>query len=201
MCVGVLHVVSVCVGVQDVIEIMREGMFDCAPLSGLAGGVPVLDFRKAPGSRGGKAGEAARFIAALRAMASQQDRDTFSTAELQVRATETMVFMRCTPHSLHTVPTEATPPVGQFVEMFVACTDGRWCAVVCCVPTILPTYQQDVIQQLQLKSRDPRAFIDQLNEAGESKGSLRSTLTLSCYQSEHACCPHSRREAEEIWLG
>lgn len=80
--------VRVCV--QDVIEIMREGMFDRAPLSGLAGGVPVLDFRKAPGSRGGKAGEAARFIAALRAMANQQDRDTFSTAELQVRATENM---------------------------------------------------------------------------------------------------------------
>lgn len=64
---------------------MREGMFDRAPLSGLAGGVPVLDFRKAPGSRGGKAGEAARFLAALRAMAGQQNRDTFSTAELQVR--------------------------------------------------------------------------------------------------------------------
>jgi hypothetical protein len=71
--------------VQDVIEIMREGMFDRAPLSGLAGGVPVLDFRKAPGSRGGKAGEAARFVAALRAMGSQQNRDTFSTAELQVK--------------------------------------------------------------------------------------------------------------------
>jgi len=65
---------------------MREGMFDRAPLSGLAGGVPVLDFRKAPGSRGGKAGEAARFIAALRAMASQHNRDVFSTAELQVSA-------------------------------------------------------------------------------------------------------------------
>lgn len=93
---------------QDVIEIMREGMFDRAPLSGLAGGVPVLDFRKAPGSRGSKAGEAARFIAALRAMATQQDRDTFSAAELQ-----------------------------------------------------------DVVKQLQLNARDPRAFIDQLNEAGE----------------------------------
>lgn len=73
---------------QDVIEIMREGMFDRVPLSGLAGGVPVLDFRKAPGSRGGKAGEAARFIAALRAMASQHNRDVFSTAELQVSAAE-----------------------------------------------------------------------------------------------------------------
>lgn len=71
-------------GGQDVIEIMREGMFDRAPLSGLVGGIPVLDFRKAPGSRGGKAGEAVRFIAALRTMASQQNRDTFSTAELQV---------------------------------------------------------------------------------------------------------------------
>jgi hypothetical protein len=70
--------------VQDVIEIMREGMFDRAPLSGLAGGVPVLDFRKAPGSRGGKAGEAARFVAALKVMGSQQNRDTFSIAELQV---------------------------------------------------------------------------------------------------------------------
>lgn len=63
---------------------MREGMFDRTPLSGLAAGVPVLDFRKAPGSRGGKAGEAARFMAALRTMAMQQDRDTFSVAELQV---------------------------------------------------------------------------------------------------------------------
>jgi hypothetical protein len=72
------------VSAQDVIEIMREGMFDRAPLSGLAGGVPVLDFRKVPGSRGGKAGEVTRFVAALRAMGSQQNRDTFSTAELQV---------------------------------------------------------------------------------------------------------------------
>jgi hypothetical protein len=72
------------VSAQDVIEIMREGMFDRAPLSGLAGGVPVLDFCKVPGSRGGKAGEVTRFVAALRAMGSQQNRDTFSTAELQV---------------------------------------------------------------------------------------------------------------------
>lgn len=110
---------------QDVIEIMREGMFDRAPLSGLAGGVPVLDFRKAPGSRGGKAGEAARFIAALRAMASQHNRDVFSTAELQ-----------------------------------------------------------DVVKQLQLNVRDVRAFIDQLNEAGEllkkSPGQYRVTgVTLA----------------------
>jgi hypothetical protein len=63
---------------------MREGMFDRAPLSGLPGGVPVLDFRKAPGSKGGKAGEASRFVSALKAMGNQQNRDTFSTAELQV---------------------------------------------------------------------------------------------------------------------
>lgn len=44
----------------------------------------MLDFRKAPGSKGGKAGEASRFVSALKAMGSQQNRDTFSTAELQV---------------------------------------------------------------------------------------------------------------------
>jgi hypothetical protein len=70
---------------QDVIEIMHEGMLDCAPLGGMPGGLPMLDFRKAPGSRGGKAGEAARFMAALRAMGSQQGRDVFDSAELQVR--------------------------------------------------------------------------------------------------------------------
>jgi hypothetical protein len=70
---------------QDVIEIMREGMLDRAPLGGMPGGLPMLDFRKAPGSRGGKAGEAARFMAALRAMGSQQGRDVFDSAELQVR--------------------------------------------------------------------------------------------------------------------
>jgi hypothetical protein len=76
------HTLSLCH--QDVIEIMREGMFDRAPLSGLAGGVPFMDFRKAPGSRGGKASEAARFMAALRAAGQQQNQDVFPTAELQV---------------------------------------------------------------------------------------------------------------------
>jgi hypothetical protein len=68
-----------------VIEIMREGMLDRAPLGVMPGGLPMLDFRKATGSRGGKAGEAARFMAALRAMGSQQGRDVFDSAELQVR--------------------------------------------------------------------------------------------------------------------
>jgi hypothetical protein len=63
---------------------MREGMFDRAPLSGLAGGVPVLDFRRAAGSRGGKVGEAARFMAAVKAAGAAQGKDVFSTAELQV---------------------------------------------------------------------------------------------------------------------
>lgn len=63
---------------------MREGMFDRAPLGGLPGGLPVLDFRKAPGIRGGKASEAARFLAALRALGTQQDRDVFQISELQV---------------------------------------------------------------------------------------------------------------------
>ncbi|WIA40343.1 hypothetical protein OEZ86_013710 [Tetradesmus obliquus] len=67
----------------DVLEIMREGMLDRAPLGGLPGGLPTLDFRKAPGSRGGKAGEAARFMAALRAMGNQQGRDVFDSGELQ----------------------------------------------------------------------------------------------------------------------
>ncbi|KAF6258257.1 MCM2/3/5 family-domain-containing protein [Scenedesmus sp. NREL 46B-D3] len=67
----------------DVIEIMREGMLDRAPLGGMPGGMPLMDFRKAPGSRGGKAGEAARFMAAVRAMGKQQGRDVFDTAELQ----------------------------------------------------------------------------------------------------------------------
>lgn len=70
---------------QDAVEIMRDGMFDRAPLSGLAGGLPVLDFRRAPGARGGKASEAARFMAALRAAGAAQGRDVFTMAELQVR--------------------------------------------------------------------------------------------------------------------
>jgi hypothetical protein len=160
---------------------MREGMFDRAPLSGLAGGVPVLDFRKAPGSRGGKAGEAARFIAALRAMATQQDRDTFSAAELQVRAATTRLSRLCGARSAPLFP-----------ELFGACArkvgDVLWCAVLC--GCVLPTHHQDVVKQLQLNARDPRAFIDQLNEAGESH-SLNlvgsALITLSCCLSGHAC--------------
>jgi hypothetical protein len=81
---GILLLLLLLCFLQDVIEIMREGMLDRAPLGGMPGGLPLLDFRKAPGSRGGKAGEAARFMAALRAMGSQQGRDVFDLAELQV---------------------------------------------------------------------------------------------------------------------
>lgn len=43
-----------------------------------------MAFCQAPGSRGGKAGKAARFMAALRAMGNQQGRDVFDLGELQV---------------------------------------------------------------------------------------------------------------------
>jgi hypothetical protein len=84
--------------VQDAIEVMREGMFDAAPLAaaglgggGLGGGEGLLmpaalDFRRTPGSRGGKAGEAARFMAALRAAAAAAGRNEWAVRDLQVRA-------------------------------------------------------------------------------------------------------------------
>eukprot|EP00775_Hariotina_reticulata_P012205 gene12205-12342_t len=79
---------------RDVIEIMREGMFDLAPLGGMPGGLPVLDFRKQAGTRGGKASEAARFLAALRAMAVQQNQDVFHERELQALMSQLQLNVR-----------------------------------------------------------------------------------------------------------
>jgi len=54
--------------------------------NGLGAGLGLVDFRKEAGSRGGRKGEAARFLAALRRVAARERRDTFDRGELQVRA-------------------------------------------------------------------------------------------------------------------
>lgn len=171
--------------VQDVIEIMREGMFDRAPLSGLAGGVPVLDFRKAPGSRGGKAGEAARFIAALRTMGTQQNRDTFSTAELQVcvvidlRGLGVMSCVSCQQHATHMTPRYVLK-IMLLLPSQAQAGGHKVSRILKAMYPICVFATQDVVKQLQLNARDPRAFIDQLNEAGERKDSAATCLPNTC---------------------
>ena len=105
---------------QDAIEIMSEALIDrCGGLglglsgagmgmggsmgmgglgggaaSGLTGGLGLVDFRREPGSRGGKAAEAARFMAALRRAAAREGRDTFERGELQALARELRLGVR-----------------------------------------------------------------------------------------------------------
>ncbi|KAI8465449.1 MAG: MCM2/3/5 family-domain-containing protein [Monoraphidium minutum] len=83
---------------EDAIEIMSEALLDrCGGGGGglgLGAGLGLVDFRKDKGSRGGRAGESARFMAALRRGAAREGRDTFDKGELQELASELKLNIR-----------------------------------------------------------------------------------------------------------
>lgn len=62
---------------------MKESLFDkCTSSLGL------VDFRKPTGSRGGKASEASRYLAALKRIGEREGRELFDKSELQAVAGE-----------------------------------------------------------------------------------------------------------------